>query len=81
MILRKTHDKNRYDFRDAECLSAACFAPGIYQIRGATLSGSRSTGATRPCCMRRAYHGCPTEVVHLDRLRRERREEGWRIQR
>lgn len=80
-ILRKKYDKNKYEFRDAECLKAECFQPGEYHHRGATSSGSRSTGKTSPCCMRRAYHGCPNDVVYMDDLLKKRKEEGWRVQR
>ncbi len=78
--LRKTHDKNKYDFLNADCLKArGCFQPGVYQHRGATLSGSRNTGDESACCMRRAYHGCPDEVEHDDGLRKERKAIGWRV--
>lgn len=53
----------RYAFADPLCIGRQCWAPGVYQHRGATLSGSRNTGATSPCCMTRAYHGCPDGPV------------------
>jgi hypothetical protein len=80
-ILRKKYDRNKYDFRDAKCLEADCFQPGEYHHRGATSSGSRATGKTSACCMRRAYHGCPNDVVYLPETAKERKKEGWRVQR
>ena len=69
--IRRKGDKNKYDFANAGCLGRECFQPGLFQVRGATLSGSRNTGAKRACCMRRAYHGCPDgpvgqEIVECD---------------
>lgn len=77
-VLRKKHDKNRYEFLDVDCLGSDCFQPGLYQHRGATMSGSRNTGSESACCMRRAYHGCPDDVVYLDSLLKKRKQEGWR---
>lgn len=77
-VFRKKYDRNKYDFRDAQCLDAECFQPGEHQTRGATGSGSRASGSSRPCCMRRAYHGCPNDVVHLPELGAARRKEGWK---
>lgn len=69
----------RYDFRDRECIAAACWAPGHYQHRGATMSGSRNTGSPdTPCCLNRAYRGCPRDVQHDPELARKRKAEGWR---
>jgi hypothetical protein len=57
-------DKHKYAFADAKCIGRKCWAPGLYQHRGATLSGSRNTGSPdSPCCMSRAYHGCPDGPV------------------
>lgn len=75
---RKTGERGRFDFLDAKCIEAECFAPGEYQTRGATSSGSRATGTSRPCCLRRAYHGCPTPIVHLVELGKARKAEGWK---
>ena len=78
---RKTGERGKhYDFLDARCIEAACWAPGRYQHRGATMSGSRNTGAVSACCMSRAYRGCPGEEsrgydVEIGKLRRA---EGWR---
>jgi hypothetical protein len=54
--------KERYDVLDRDCLGRECLQLGHFQTRGATLSGSRNTGDSKPCCMRRAYHGCPTPL-------------------
>lgn len=67
----------RYSFVASDCIGAACWAPGLYQHRGATMSGSRNTGAASPCCMNNAYHGCPSNVVKSEDLARKRRAEGW----
>jgi hypothetical protein len=76
---RRTGERGRlYVFRDRRCLEAECWAPGVYQHRGATSSGSRSTGTGSPCCLRNAYHGCPSDVVYVGELERARRAEGWR---
>jgi hypothetical protein len=61
--LRKKGDKTAYEFVDLGCIGRECFAPGLFQHRGATLSGSRNTGEHTACCMRRAYHGCPDGPV------------------
>jgi hypothetical protein len=73
-------DKAVYSFVDQVCLGRACWAPGHFQHRGATMSGSRSTGASSATCMRRAYHGCPNDD---DRpydvaLAKKRKAEGWK---
>lgn len=79
MNFRKTHERGRYDFRDVQCIAADCWAPGAYQHRGAALSGSRNTGSPDTlCCMNRAYHGCPREVVYDPELAKARRGEGWK---
>ena len=63
MKIKRKGDKLRYEFVDSGCLGRECFQPGVFQSRGATLSGSRNTGRVTPCCMRRAYHGCPSGPV------------------
>ena len=75
---RKTGEKGRYDFLDAKCLEAECFSPGEYFARGASASGLRATGKSTLCCMRRAYHGCPSPIVHLPTKAAERKKEGWK---
>jgi hypothetical protein len=76
---RKTYEKGRYDFRDAKCIEADCWAPGEYFTRGATGgSGSRNTGRSSFCCMRRAYHGCPDDIVYDIGKAQERKADGWK---
>ena len=77
---RKGQRGVRYWFVDARCISAACWAPGIYQSRGATTSGSRNTGGETPRCLNNAYHGCPQPEEkrgYSDELVKLRRKEGW----
>ena len=60
MIFRRKGDKARYSFVDRFCIGRTCWNPGMFQHRGATMSGSRNTGSpASPCCMNRAYFGCP----------------------
>lgn len=84
MIFRKVREKTRYEFRDRDCLWRPCFVPGMYQHRSPSAGGgSRNTGSPdSPCCLTRAYHGCPASAkdgvtVNLDLLR-SRKREGWR---
>ncbi len=51
-----------YDARDRECPCRACWAPGLYEHRGSTLSGSRNTGSVTRECLTRAYAGCPMSL-------------------
>jgi hypothetical protein len=78
---RRTGDRYRYGFSGPRCIEAACWAPGLYQHRGATGSGSRSSGSPdTPCCLNRAYRGCPSEQErgHDVALSKLRKQEGWR---
>ena len=50
------------DALDKHCPKRWCWAPGAYRHRGATNSGSRSTGASTKCCLNRANHGCPNPL-------------------
>jgi hypothetical protein len=65
MTLRRKGDKNKYSFVDLGCLGRGCFAPGMYQHRSPlSCGGSRNTGSPdSPCCLNRAYHGCPSGPV------------------
>lgn len=68
-----------FAFLDAKCIEADCWAPAEYHSRGATGgSGSRATGNVTKCCVRRAYHGCPTPIVHDAELGAQRRKDGWK---
>ena len=42
--VKRKGDKRKYWMRDRKCAGYGCFAPDLYQIRGATSSGSRDTG-------------------------------------
>lgn len=78
MIYRRKGDKHRYNFLDADCIGRPCWSPGMYQHRGATMSGSRNTGACSACCMNRAYHGCPHPLPERDAEVAKERRERWR---
>jgi hypothetical protein len=70
-----------YDVRDRECIGRLCLQLGRYQHRGAIgASGSRNTGAVTPCCVFRAYHGCPSaEKFPFDPvLARDRKRAGYK---
>lgn len=76
--LQKKGDRTRFHVIDANCLGRDCFRPGHYQTRGGTPSGSRNTGQSSPCCMRNAYHGCPTERDPNPELAAQRKRDGWK---
>lgn len=63
MTFRRTGDKRKFEFMDAHCIGRECWAPGEFQHRGATMSGSRNTGRVSHCCLTRAYRGCPIGPV------------------
>ena len=77
--IKKKGDKRRYWVRDAQCIGAGCLALGLFQHRGATMSGSRNTGAVSACCMTNAYRGCPSCPTYSKELAAERRKEGLRL--
>jgi hypothetical protein len=61
MTFKRKGDNNRYSFVDARCIGRECWAPGLFQHR-APLAGGGSMNTSSPptpCCMNRAYHGCP----------------------
>lgn len=77
----KTRERTRYDFSGPRCIEASCWAPGMFQHRGATMSGSRNTGEEAACCLNRAYHGCPQPESALGydvEVGKLRRKEGWK---
>ncbi len=80
--VRKLGERGRYYVVAVECLGRSCFAPGEFQHRGATTSGSRNTGALSRCCLNNAYHGCPPKdsdrYKYSLSLHRERTGDGWR---
>jgi len=78
---KKKGEKTKFNFFSPECIAAKCWAPGFFQHRAPMMGGgSRNTGSPdTPCCMNRAYHGCPREIV-IDRLLAQQRKlEGWRL--
>lgn len=77
-ILRIKGDKARFNVLNNECLGKPCLVPGHFQVRGGTPSGSRNTGETSPCCMTRAYHGCPGDAFDFE-LAKKRKSEGFKI--
>lgn len=78
-ILRRKSDKGKYDVLDADCIGRECLQLGAYHHRAATSSGSRATGSVSMCCLRRAYHGCPSPIPEPTKENeRNRRDEGWR---
>lgn len=79
-ILRKKGDKAKYSVANRECIGCQCLALGLFQHRGATMSGSRNTGDYSACCMTRAYHGCPDDKGYSKELAKQRRSEGMRIE-
>ena len=68
----------RYWVLDSRCIGKDCFVPGTYQHRGATLSGSKSSGTSR-ICMTNAYRGCPDGREYSEELAKKRKVEGWKI--
>lgn len=78
--VRRKGEKGHYWMIDRQCIGRECFAPGEFQHRGATLSGSRNTGQTSLTCMRNAYHGCPDDKdrLYTIELERHRKKEGWK---
>ncbi len=77
MNVRKKGKKTQYWMLAPNCIGMPCFAPGVYQHRGATLSGSRNTGSTSATCMTNAYRGCPS-LKYSGELERDRKREGWK---
>lgn len=74
MWVKQARSKDRYFCLDAECLGRKCFAPGKFQHRGATLSGSRNTGSYSLTCMNNAYHGCPSPLPEPTKELTEKRK-------
>lgn len=66
IFLRKRGEKTKFSVIDAGCLGRECLVAGMYQHRGATMSGSRNTGSPdSPCCLTRAYRGCPDGPIGM----------------
>lgn len=80
VFAKRVGRKQRYRFLMPSCIGYLCFAPGMYQHRGATgSSGSRNTGQETGMCMTQAYHGCPGGHKYSKDRAALRREDGWRI--
>lgn len=61
MNFKRRGAKHKYNFVDEFCIGRKCWAPGLFQHR-APLSGGGSMNTSSPltpCCMNRAYRGCP----------------------
>ena len=81
MNFKRKGDKNRYSFLDRFCIGRVCWSPGMYQHRSPLSGGgSRNTGSPdSPCCLNRAYRGCPTPLPAVDSLVQiNRKKEGWK---
>lgn len=80
--VRKVGDRGRYWVRDRNCIGCKCFAPGSFQHRGSTMSGSRNTGDVSLMCMTNSYHGCPpaeSPNASPDKeTMKSHKAEGWR---
>ncbi len=58
-------ERETYAAYSGDCPERACWAPGRYYHRGATLSGSRNTGDSHLECLTRANHGCPQPIPEV----------------
>lgn len=78
-VARQVGCKTKFKVHDRDCIGRACFAPGEYQVRGATGgSGSRNTGEVWCMCMTWAYRGCPIERPVDAALLKQRKADGWK---
>lgn len=61
MAIKRVREKALYSFLDRRCLGRQCFAPGFFQHRAPLPGGGsmNTSSPSTPCCMNRAYHGCP----------------------
>jgi hypothetical protein len=72
-------DGKKYWVIGPECIGRTCLALGTFHHRGAIgAAGSRNTGSVSLCCLRNAYHGCPSEKPFDKFLAALRRKEGIR---
>ena len=62
MRVRKVGTKEWYSVLDGDCPARSCAALGVWHVRGATSSGSRSTGDRRHACLTREARGCPQRL-------------------
>ena len=70
-----------YDVRDQDCLGMTCLRLYPIQVRGATTSGSRSTGRMAYECAERYVRGCPRDAEAVPETARARKEAGYRCTR
>ena len=62
---KRKGEKVIFSFSDTDCIGRKCWAPGMFQHRSPlSCGGSRNTGSPdSPCCLNRAYRGCPRGPV------------------
>ena len=60
-FFKRKGEKEKYSFSDRLCIGRECWHAGMFQHRSPmSAGGSRNTGSPdTPCCMNRAYRGCP----------------------
>lgn len=65
MNFKRKGEKTQYNFVDDLCIGRRCWAPGNFQHRSPMAGGgSMSTSSPdTPCCLNRAYRGCPEGPV------------------
>ncbi len=78
---KRKGENKKYNFRAKECIGLKCWAPGLYQHRSPLAGGGsmNTSSPDTPCCMNRAYHGCPRLIpAFQDDLANSRKKEGWK---
>lgn len=76
---KKIGNKNKYDFRDCDCLGRACFNAGMFNHYGTSINGANSVTNQTPECMNRAYRGCDLENnSFFEELALSRKLDGWK---
>lgn len=80
---RRKGDKNKYSFTDVQCIGRECWAAGMFQHRSPMSGGgSRNTGSPdTPCCLNRAYRGCPDGPVGRKEITEYEEMEGRQVPR
>lgn len=77
--IKKRGDKNKYDFRDCDCMGRACFHAGMFQHYNSSISGANSVTNQTAECMNRAYRGCDLDKnPFLKELEMSRKLDGWK---
>ena len=61
MKFKRKGEATRYNFLDDRCIGRRCWAPGAFQHRAPLAGGGsmNTSSSATPCCMNRAYRGCP----------------------